>query len=388
MLNKKVKVLFRHRSMEMGGVEKVLLSMLQNLDKDKFEITLLLNLFQGELRGEIPSHIRLEYLTKGKEDFSKNTIIQKFQLLWRRKKLNRFLKNPKLIDETVLKEKYDIEVAMTYADFDSVLNSSNKNSKKIGWFHSNIHTKGLKPLLPKITQQLQQFDELIFCGKNIETILLQEFPHLDFPEIHVVTNPIPIDEILQKSEEFTPEKSDCPTFLGVGRLYHIKGFDKLISAHAQLISEGFLHKVVILGDGEDREKLLKQIKKLGVENTFRLLGNRQNPYPYIKNCDFFVLTSQAEAYPLSVAEALILKKPIIATNVGGVSEMITHLQNGYLIDFSTREIYLAMREFLTNPKLVSELQKNLKDSEKAFDNQKIFDKVEKILLNLSLKAAI
>ena len=74
MLNKKVKVLFRHRSMEMGGVEKVLLSMLQNLDKDKFEITLLLNLFQGELRGEIPSHIRLEYLTKGKEDFSKNTI--------------------------------------------------------------------------------------------------------------------------------------------------------------------------------------------------------------------------------------------------------------------------------------------------------------------------
>lgn len=76
--SKKIKILFRHRSMEMGGVEKVMLSVLNNLDQDKFEMTVLLNLNQGELRNEFPKHVRKVYLTEGKEDFSKNIFLQKF----------------------------------------------------------------------------------------------------------------------------------------------------------------------------------------------------------------------------------------------------------------------------------------------------------------------
>ena len=78
-INKKIKVLFRHRSMEMGGVEKVLLSMLNNLDREKFDISLCLNLFQGELRNQIPSFIPFKVLAKGKEDFCKNKIINFLQ---------------------------------------------------------------------------------------------------------------------------------------------------------------------------------------------------------------------------------------------------------------------------------------------------------------------
>lgn len=82
--SRKIKLLFRHRSMEMGGVEKVMLSLLNNLDREKFDMTVLLNLNQGELRNEIPAHVRKVYLTDGKEDMSKNRILQKVQLLQRK----------------------------------------------------------------------------------------------------------------------------------------------------------------------------------------------------------------------------------------------------------------------------------------------------------------
>ena len=87
--SRKIKLLFRHRSMEMGGVEKVMLSLLNNLNPEKFEMTVLLNLNQGELRDEFPANVRKVYLADGKEDFSKNKLIQKFQLFLRKRKLEK-----------------------------------------------------------------------------------------------------------------------------------------------------------------------------------------------------------------------------------------------------------------------------------------------------------
>jgi len=80
--------------MEMGGVEKVILSMLNNLDRNKFEMTVCLNMNQGELKNEFPKHIRKVYITEGKEDFSNNPLIQKIQLVRRRLKLRQAEKKP------------------------------------------------------------------------------------------------------------------------------------------------------------------------------------------------------------------------------------------------------------------------------------------------------
>ena len=74
--SEKIKILFRHRSMEMGGVEKVLLSIINNLDPIIFDITVCLNINQGELRNEFPSHVRKVSLAKGREDMSKNSLLR------------------------------------------------------------------------------------------------------------------------------------------------------------------------------------------------------------------------------------------------------------------------------------------------------------------------
>jgi len=380
----KIKVLFRHRSMEMGGVEKVILSMLNNLDKDKFEMTVYLNINQGELRNEFPKHVRKVYIAEGKESFSKNPVIQKIQLAKRKLKLNKAEKDPKIADR-LLNENFDVEIAPTYAAFSSVLNSTNKNSKKIGWFHSDITLPKLQPLVPNILKQIPQFDYFIFGSQQTKDILIETYPDLKIPENQVILNAIPIEELKRKSNAFNPKFPNKPTFVSVARLHSRKGFHKLIEAHARLLKDGFDHQIIVIGDGEERENLKKQAEALGVTKSFEFLGSLLNPYPYVKNADYFILPSESEGWPLIIADALILQKPIISTNVGGISEMINHKKNGYLINYETEEMYEAMKKFLTQPELVSAIQNNLKDIEKQFDNQKIFDAVENIIINLVKK---
>ena len=385
MNTKKIKILFRHRSMEMGGVEKVMLSLLNNLDKEKFDMTVLLSLNQGELRNEFPHHVRKIYLVDGKEDLSTNPVLQKVQLLQRKWKLEKFRKNPEKIDREILKNEFDVEIAMTYNDFDPVLNSSNKNSKKIGWFHSEIDLPKLQPLVPQILEQFPQFDHMVYCSEKIMQIMHRSYPNLKYPPESVIINAVPVDEIRKKSEEKIPDFKNRPVFVSVGRLHTRKGYHKLMDAHHKLLKEGFEHSVVIIGDGEELPNLLIQQKKLGVEETFILAGNKMNPYPYIKNADFFIMPSESEAWPLVISEALILQKPIIATRVGDVELMIEDDKTGHLIRYDTSEIYEAMKKFLTDETFVQNIKENLIYIDKQFDNQKIFDAVEKIIINLAKK---
>ena len=368
--------------MEMGGVEKVMLSLLANLDREKYELTVLLNLNQGELRNEIPSHVRKVYLAKGKEDFFSNLFIHKIQLFLRRMKLEILRIFPKLIDKFYLKTNYDIEVGMTYNDFAPVLNSSNKNSKKIGWFHSEIQVPGLQPAVQAILKHFPQFDQMIYCSKKIMDLMHLHYPDLQYPKERVIINAIPIEEIKKKSEEIIHDLPPSPVFVSVGRLHYRKGYHQLITAHAKLISDGFPHKIAIIGEGEHRKKLEDLIKEKNVEESFFLLGNRMNPYPYIRQADFFILPSESEAWPLVIAEALILKKPIIATDTGDVSKMIRGEETGILISYNIDDIYRAMKLFLTNEELISKIAGNLKNIEEEFDNKKIFDSVENIIIQL------
>lgn len=388
MLNshKKIKVLFRHRSMEMGGVEKVLLSMLHNLNRDKFDISLCLNLYQGELRESIPHFIPFKTLARGKEDFPKNKILHHISLIARGIKLAVYRKFPFLADRFILNNDADIEIATGYTMFSDVLNSSNKKSKKVGWFHSDITFPKLQPIVPQLLEQIQKFDYFIFGSQQAKDILVETYPHLKLPPNQVILNAIPIEEIKEKANEFEPKiDKNVPSFTAVGRLHSRKGHHKLLEAHKRLIDEGLHHHIYIIGDGEEKQNIENQINSLNVKNSFFLLGSLLNPYPYIKKANFFIMPSESEGWPLVIADTLILQKPIIATNVGGIPEMISHKKNGYLVDYDTDEIYKAMKEFLVNQNLVNEIQENLKDSEKQFDNQKIFSAVEDIFTNLIQK---
>lgn len=380
---KKIKVLFKHRSMEMGGVEKVLLSMLNNLDKDKLDLNLCLNLDQGELRNAVPADIPTYRLAKGKEDFPENQILYKFNLIARGSKLWLFRRFP-ILPNTIMNNNADVEIATGYTMFSDVLESSNKKSKKIGWFHSDITFTKLQPIVPQILKQIQKFDYFFWGSQQAYDIFVQTYPHVILPPNEVIRNAIPFEEIKVNANEFIPDfKTEFPVFVAVGRLHSRKGHHKLLEAHSKLLKQGINHKIFVIGDGEERENLEKQIKQLKVEKTFVLLGSLTNPYPYVKHADFFIMPSESEGWPLIIAEALILKKPIIATNVGGISEMVSHKNNGYLVDYSIDSIQDGIKEFLTNPLLISTINKGLVNIEMEFNNQIIFDRVKQVITNLA-----
>ncbi|WP_261510886.1 glycosyltransferase [Chryseobacterium paludis] len=379
--NKKIKVLFRHRSMEMGGVEKVVLSMLNNLNRDKFDMTICLNINQGELRNEFPNHVRKVYIAEGKEDFSKNPVIQKIQLAKRRLKLDKAAKNPKIADQ-LLNDTYDVEIATGYTVYKTVLNSTNKKSKKIAWLHSDLSLEGFAPYRDEIFKNMQQFDYIIYGSQQCKDILSEKYPDLKLPPGEVILNAIPIEELKIKAKAFNPDFGTAPTFVSVGRLHYRKGYRTLLETHKKLIDDGFHHHITVIGNGEDYDLLSKRIKELEVQNSFKLLGTQMNPYPYVANADFYIMPSESEGWPLIIAETLILQKPILATNVGGVPEMITHKESGYLTDYSEEGLYNGIKEFLTNKNLIEHIQENLKDIEKRFDNEKIFKSVESIIENL------
>lgn len=377
----KIKVLFYHRSMEIGGVEKVLINQLKNIDQNIFEVTFLLKTFQGGMKSQIPDNIDLICLTKGKEDFSKIKIIHYIQLVFRNLKLRLLSKFPYLVQKFYLRKDFDIIVAPTYTCFDDVLNSYDKNSRKVAWFHTDIrdgkdHDKNLVLL-----NKLKKFDWVVFGSKQTQQVISDSY-NISYPNSQVIYNPIDIEGTRKKAEEFEIKYDSKPTFISVGRLNKRKGYHTLIQAHRNLLNQGIEHSIVIIGDGEEKDNLKAQIKELDVENSFHLYGSKLNPYPYIKAADFYILSSDSESYPMTIGEVLILGKPIISTNVGGISEMINQNENGLLIDYSIEAMEIAIKRFISDKDFVGTITCNNKTIDKKFDNSIIHNQIKQLFEDL------
>ncbi len=148
------------------------------------------------------------------------------------------------------------------------------------------------------------------------------------------------------------------------------------------MDEGFQHKIQIVGDGLDFEKTKKLISELGVENTAEMVGFTDNPYPYFKNANFYILSSRYEGFPTVLFEALTLKKNIIATDVSGVREMLLDGQLGLIVDNSEEGIYDGMKKALTEPHHFNAYQQRLKDYEMPFNLKNSVNSIMEIIDNL------
>ncbi|MBS7334518.1 MAG: glycosyltransferase [Weeksellaceae bacterium] len=362
----------------MGGVPRVVLDLLRNLPKDKFDFTLMLNLHQGELVKDIPNDIKLIVVEKGKEQMSSNPLFQKIQLAWRRVKLEIYDKFPSILYKLKVPEKYDIEVSPGYAEFDMVLNSPNKKSRKIGWFHSDVgYDKDQARVLSRI-EKMKKFDFMIFGSKQTRQVIYDLY-QVTYPKSTVIYNVIKVDEVLAKADLFEYDyKTEYPVFSSLGRLHSRKGYHTLMKVHRRLLDEGFQHKIAVIGGGNEMENLINQRKEFDVEDSFILFDTQTNPYPYIKASDFFILPTQSESYPLVIGEVMCMRKPIISTNVGGISEMIEDGVDGVLIKYDEDEMYQAMKEFMTNSDLVNKIIDGTKTAYQKFDENEIYRQVSEV----------
>ncbi|MDP9957190.1 glycosyltransferase involved in cell wall biosynthesis [Epilithonimonas hungarica] len=380
----KKKILIRIGSLRHGGAEKVLVTLLKNLPKDKYEIDLLLNLYSGKYLLEVPDWVNIMYLNRGEmittnrpKDLPKKIYRVVYQQLLK--------KYPKILYRRKLKKKqYDIEFAAIHGFMDEILNSPLRSSKKLMWIHNDLTQ--VSGYTPEKIRRFFNYDKVMVISEKIqETFLSLAKDEREKSKIVRIYNPLDTEEILTKSEkpvinyEFD---NTFPTFVSVGTVFPQKGFDRLLTIHKRLMDEGLQHNVLIIGDGYDFENVKKLKTELGVDETAIMLGFTDNPYPYFKKADFYILSSRYEGFPTVLFEAITLKKNIIATDVSGVKEMLESGKLGTITENSEKGIYEGMKKALTNPELFQSYQSNLQNYEMPFNLKNSVDKIMEIIDNL------
>ena len=382
----KKKILIRIGSLRHGGAEKVLVTFLKNLPQNKYEIDLLLNLYSGKYLPEVPDWINVLYLNKG-EMITTNRLqdipVKAFRVIYQ-KLLKQF---PNLLYQFILKgKKYDVEFAAIHGFRDEILNSPLKSSKKLVWIHNDLKKTELYHYTDEEFRKFFGFDKIMVISEKIE----QDFNNLtqnleEKNKIVRIYNPLDTEEIVLKSQEARSKNSNLgtqnpdPTFVSVGTVFPQKGFDRLLKVHKRLLDEGFHHKILILGDGYDFENIKNLQKDLGVTETSTLFGFTDNPYPQIKNADFYVLSSRYEGFPTVLFEAITLKKNIIATDVSGVREMLDDGKLGLIIENSEQGIYDGMKKALQNPEDFKKYESELKNYKMPFNLENSVQKIMKII---------
>lgn len=380
-MSAKKKILIRIGSLRHGGAEKVLVNFLKNLPEDKYEVDLLINLYTGMYIKEVPSWVKLHYLLKG-EMITTNKPheipVKAFRVLYQKM----FLWFPALLYQFILKnKKYDVEIAAIHGMYRELLSSPQKDSKKIIWIQNDIFN--LKEYTPDVISQLFKFDRILVISNKLKEEM-QKAAKNDGQKQAVIKifNPIDKDDTLKKANtgiDDYPFANDIPTFISIGTVYPQKGYDRLLDVHKRLIDEGLKHQIIIIGDGFDFEKTRTQLNELGLQETVKMLGFRSNPYPYLKKADFYVMSSRHEGFPTIIAEALILNKPVVSTDVSGIKDLLQDGKLGLITPNSEEGIYEGMKKFLTDRELTARYESEIAATDLPFVLQKSVAHLQEII---------
>ncbi|KFE98668.1 glycosyl transferase family 1 [Chryseobacterium formosense] len=383
-MSQKKKILIRIGSLRHGGAEKVLINFLKNLPENKYEIDLLINLYTGMYIKEVPSWVNLHYLLKGEMITTNkpNEIpVKAFRVLYQKM----FLWFPWLLYRFVLKnKKYDVEIAAIHGMYKELLSSPQKDSKKIIWIQNDIFN--LKEYTPDAIRQFFKFDKiLVISNKLKEEMQKVAQSEKEKQAVIKIFNPIDKDDTLKKANTIIndyPFSDTTPTFITIGTVYPQKGYDRLLDVHKKLIDEGLKHQIIIIGDGFDFENIRTKLNDLSITETVKMLGFRDNPYPYLKKADFYIMSSRHEGFPTIIAEALILNKPIVSTDVSGIKDLLQDGKLGIITPNSETGIYEGMKKILNNQELADHYRKEIASAELPFVLQKSVAHLQEIIDNL------
>ena len=390
----KKKILFYTSGVGLGGVEKVVLEVLKEIDKSKFDIKLALqyeneNLFENEISEEV----NYKYMLPQK-------IIDK-SLYYRERKKNIFYKmlysfmlsyEKYTIKKNYLEFSKDREIVIDFksGDFLKLINLENRvDKKRICWLHGEITKLNKYEKRKKfLRENLNKCDKVVCICEDMKNGVTKEIPELK-EKLEVIYNPFDIEKIKIKSSDYSEIKDNEKNLLEdnyiimVSRLDNVqKDFDTLIKAFKIVNQKRKDIKLYLLGEGPDREKIENMIKDEDLQEYIKLLGVKKNPYPWIKNSKLLVHSSRYEGFGLVLVEALILGKVVISSNCKvGPREILNNGEYGSLVEVGdynamAQEILELLQE---NPKKKEKYLSNIDKSIERFDKKNIIKQIERVL---------
>jgi len=383
------KVLFYNGSLRMGGIERVLVEVLQNIDRSKMSIDLLiedgiksLNVFEKD----IPKDIKIYYLKpeeliqktdfyrKNKKNFFYKiiyNIMMNYEGYIKKKNLNKIIKN----------RIYDVVI-----DFDMGLSKYIdliKAEKKIAWIHASIknwYEKESK--IRRLEKRLGKYTKIVTICDEMKRETEKIFPSLKNKLIRIY-NPFNFERIRKLAEnhnEINMKLYNQDYIISIARLtLHQKDFLTLIKGFKLAKESGIKDKLYILGDGPDKEKIQNMINEEKMEKAIFLLGNVKNPYPWIKNSKMLVHSSKYEGFGLVLVEALVLEKTVISSKCPtGPKEILENGEIGFLYEIGDyRKLAELIIENLENNILLEKINQKIQ----KYSVEKVIKEYEKIILN-------
>lgn len=376
METKKTSVLFIMPQLNAGGAERSLINLFNELPTDCADINLLLLNKTGSLLKQVPEHVDLI------------TTPQKICELYGAKKptslcfwwlyANAISKIKTRDDEArrqyrwkhfysskvdLLRQNFDTAVAYISGESLYYLIEKVHARKKIVWIHNDYESAGYHKEFDE--PYLEQVDAIVTISDKCADSLRRQFPKLK-SKIKVLPNISSLSAITKQSMEFYPQEYSRKEYnlLSIGRLNPQKGFDLAMNAARYLKEESLRFHWYILGPGSSKEinALNRMIKKNNLEQNVSLLGIRDNPYPYIMNCDIFIQPSRFEGKSVVLDEAKLLCKPILVTNYPTAKEQIMNQKTGLICAMTPQDIARSIMRMLGSPALMKDLTHNLQEA--------------------------
>ena len=386
------KVLFVIYSMKYGGAEKSLVNLLQELPQDQYQVDLLLFQKVGDFLQQIPEWVNVldtpadidrlyaPLRKTGLRGYTKVLGTVCSRIARKTKKSQAAYRWKHFYNKHIQPLETHYDVAAAYAGSENLYFITDKVSadKKIVWIHNDYRTAGYSKAddLP----YLEKMDAIVSVSKECVEVLREEFPQFS-QRLYCVENITSSSVTRKQAELYTPAeyRTDRHNILSVGRLHPQKGFDMAIAAAALLKKRGIPFCWYVIGEGPLREDHTRQIQEAGVEDCFILLGTRNNPYPYIRNCSLMIQSSRYEGKSVVLDEAKILCTPIVATAYPTVHDQVIDEKEGIIVPMDAEGIADGIQRLLADDSLRGSIRSFL--AAREYGNQQ---EVEKYIHLLNL----
>ena len=368
----KKKILFLIHDLGQGGAEKVLVNLVNNMDRSKFDISVTV-LFGGGVNEQFLApdiHFRAVFprMIPGNSHLMK-------------------LLTPKQLHRLCVKEHYDIEVSYLEGPSARIISGCpDQDTKLVSWIH--VQQNNMKSLAASFRSEKEARN----CYDRFhQTVCVSEYVKNDFSSILdfqkpccVLYNTVESDVILRDSEETAPEvDAKMARLVAVGTLKASKGYERLLRVIKRLRDEQVPVCLYILGTGPLQETMEDYISENRLETIVKFLGYQTNPYKYVAKCDLFVCASFSEGFSTAATEALIVGTPVCTVEVSGMKEMLgEHNEWGIVTENNEEALYRGIKGLLEDPELLARYKEKAAIRGKTFSTENTVKAVEDMLLHL------
>jgi len=363
------KILFGITGLTMGGAERVLVDIVNRL-KSEYDITVFTLYAKGEFEKELSKEIKLKSLYPN--SYSEMSKIKKLLISLK------LLLCKKQVYKKHIGSQYDTQIAFLEGPITRLFSVKDARTKKIVWVHNDIEQVFGNNIKSKIKKKYDKkiynnYEKIVFVSRDNLEKFQKQYSNIDKEKLEVIYNYINPEIVKEKAKEQVELELDANDLnIGiVARLVPQKALDRLIEVHTKLINDGYKHNIYVIGDGPQKEELEQLIYKNNVQNTFKLLGKKENPYPYMSKMSAIALLSHYEGYGMVLEEAKILGKYIIITDTAA-REALQDYENSKILENSFEDIYEGIKELTQNKIPVQNTQQEYK-------NERILEEIKKII---------